>query len=212
LENGVKPFSCTEKVWDEGVLEKRAQKKSRVNNRENIVEAAIKLIGEKGVEGTSLADIAREVGISKGTLYYYYSTKNDLIFDITKEHVDKITSNIFFMIEKNKDDTSLSDTLKLLVENFLKSETRTRLHLYLIQEILSGNEDLKKRFVETYQQWFKMLEDAYFLLTSKRKELSVQARILVAIIDGLIIQASIGAGAIPLDEIIREMTRVLAEE
>ncbi len=116
------------------------------------------------------------------------------------------------MIEKNKDDTSLSDTLKLLVENLLKSETRTRLHLYLIQEILSGNEDLEKRFVETYQQWFKMLEDAYFLLTSKRKELSVQARILVAIIDGLIIQASIGAGVIPLDEIIREMTRVLVEE
>ncbi len=193
----------------EGVLQKRPEKKSRINNRENIIEAAIKLIGEKGVEGTSLADIAKEVGISKGTLYYYYSSKNDLIFDITKEHVDKVTSNIFSMIEMNRIEASLEETLKLLIGTLLKSETRTRLHLYLVQEIMSGNEDLKQRFIETYQRWFKMIQDGHFLLTSNPKELSVQARILVAIIDGLIIQNSIGAGDIPLDEIVRVTTRLL---
>lgn len=192
-------------------MEKKSVRKARVNNRDKIIETAIKLIGEKGVEGTSLADIAKDVGISKGTLYYYYSSKNDLIFDITKDHMDKISANIFSMIENKKGETSLHDTLKLLIETLLKSETRTRLHLYLIQEVLSGNEDLKERFVETYRQWFQMIQDGYSLLTSQKRELSVQARILVAIIDGLIIQGSIGAGAIPVDEIIREMTRVLDE-
>ena len=193
----------------EGVLQKKPVKKSRINNRENIIDVAIKLIGEKGVEGTSLADIAKEVGISKGTLYYYYSSKNDLIFDITKEHVDKVTANIFSMIEKNREETSLEETLKLLIGTLLKSETRTRLHLYLIQEIMSGNEDLKHRFIETYQRWFNMIQDGHLLLTSNPKELSVQARILVAIIDGLIIQGSIGTGDIPLDEIVRSITRML---
>lgn len=193
-------------------MEKKSVRKARVNNRDKIIETAIKLIGEKGVEGTSLADIAKDVGISKGTLYYYYSSKNDLIFDITKDHMDKISANIFSMIENKKGETSLHDTLKLLIETLLKSETRTRLHLYLIQEVLSGNEDLKDRFVETYRQWFQMIQDGYSLLTSQKRDLSVQSRILVAIIDGLIIQGSIGAGAIPVDEIIREMTRVLDEE
>jgi len=187
-------------------------RKARVNNRDKIIETAIKLIGERGVEGTSLADIAKDVGISKGTLYYYYSSKNDLIFDITKDHMDKITANIFSLIESKKGETSLHDTLKLLIETLLKSETRTRLHLYLIQEVLSGNENLKERFVETYRQWFQMIQEGYSLLTSQQRDLTVQARILVAIIDGLIIQGSIGAGAIPVDEIIREMTRVLVEE
>lgn len=193
-------------------MEKKSVRKARVNNRDKIIETAIKLIGERGVEGTSLADIAKDVGISKGTLYYYYSSKNDLIFDITKDHMDKISANIFSMIENKKGETSLHDTLKLLIETLLKSETRTRLHLYLIQEVLSGNEDLKERFIETYRQWFQMIQDGYSLLTSQKRELSVQARILVAIIDGLIIQGSIGTGAIPVDEIIREMTRVLDEE
>jgi AcrR family transcriptional regulator len=193
-------------------LEKKLVRKARINNRDKIIETAIKLIGEKGVEGTSLADIAKDVGISKGTLYYYYSSKNDLIFDITKDHMDKISANIFSMIENKKGETSLHDTLKLLIETLLKSETRTRLHLYLIQEVLSGNEDLKSRFIETYRQWFRMIQDGHTLLTSQKRELSVQSRILVAIIDGLIIQGAIGAGAIPVDEIIREMTRVLDEE
>lgn len=193
-------------------MEKKTVRKARVNNRDKIIETAIKLIGERGVEGTSLADIAKDVGISKGTLYYYYSSKNDLIFDITKDHMDKITANIFSLIESKKGETSLHDTLKLLIETLLKSETRTRLHLYLIQEVLSGNENLKERFVETYRQWFQMIQEGYSLLTSQQRDLTVQARILVAIIDGLIIQGSIGAGAIPVDEIIREMTRVLVEE
>lgn len=193
-------------------MEKKSVRKARVNNRDKIIETAIKLIGERGVEGTSLADIAKDVGISKGTLYYYYSSKNDLIFDITKDHMDKISANIFSMIENKKGETSLHDTLKLLIETLLKSETRTRLHLYLIQEVLSGNENLKERFVETYRQWFQMIQEGYSLLTSQQRDLTVQARILVAIIDGLIIQGSIGAGAIPVDEIIREMTRVLDEE
>lgn len=193
-------------------MEKKLVRKARINNRDKIIETAIKLIGERGVEGTSLADIAKDVGISKGTLYYYYSSKNDLIFDITKDHMDKITANIFSLIESKKEETSLHDTLKLLIETLLKSETRTRLHLYLIQEVLSGNENLKERFVETYRQWFQMIQEGYSLLTSQQRDLTVQARILVAIIDGLIIQGSIGAGAIPVDEIIREMTRVLVEE
>lgn len=190
-------------------MEKKQKRKARANNREKIIETAIKLIGEKGVEGTSLADIARNVGISKGTLYYYYSSKNDLIFDITKEHVDKISSNIFSLIEEKKLETTWQEMLRLLIENLLKSETRTRLHLYLIQEVLSGNEDLKKRFIETYSQWFSMIQEAYQLLTDKNKDLSVYARVLVAIMDGLIIQGSIGAGGIPLDEIIEIMTRVI---
>lgn len=186
-----------------------SEKKTRINNRENIIDAAIKLIGEKGVEGTSLADIAREVGISKGTLYYYYASKNDLVFDITKKHVDKVTSNIFSMMRKNKSKASIEDMLGILVETLLKSETRTRLHLYLVQEIMSGNTDLKKRFVETYRNWFKMFQEGYDLISSTPRNLSAQARLLVAIIDGLIIQNSIGIDEIPLDEIVNLIARLV---
>ena len=61
--------------------------KNKTDKQLNIIKVATELIGKKGVEKTSLADIAREAGISKGTLYYYYPTKNDirtckLVFEI----------------------------------------------------------------------------------------------------------------------------------
>lgn len=182
------------------------------NNRKKIIDAAITLFGEKGVEKTSLADIARTVGISKGTLYYYYSTKNDLIFDITKVHMEEITGGIFSIIDQKKETVSWQWLLKHLIETLLESETRTKLHLYLIQEALLGNLELKERFQKTYTQWFDMVQDAFFKTTSIEKDLSVHARLLVSFIDGLIIQSSIGLEAMPLDQAISEISKTIFDE
>lgn len=184
---------------------------AKTNNKQKIIDVALKLVGEKGVEGTSLSDIAKEVGISKGTLYYYYSTKNELIFDITEVHMNRITGGIFELIEKNKGDVSWKEMLKLLFETLLKSETRTRLHLYLIQEILSGNELLKERFTNTYMQWFGMFEEGYEIITSKQQDIRVQARIMVAAIDGFIIQSIVGAREISVDDIVEKISGIIED-
>lgn len=179
------------------------------NNRQKIIDAAIQLFGEKGVEKTSLADISKKVGISKGTLYYYYSTKNDLIFDITEVHMEKITGGIFSNIEKNKGEVTWESLLKLLIETLLKSETRTRLHLYLLQEVLLGNEELKMRFEKTYNQWFQMIQDGFTQTTSIEKDLTIHSRLLVSIIDGMIIQSSIGLASLRLDDVIFEISKTI---
>lgn len=48
--------------------------------REEIVQAAIRLFCEKGYEGTTIRDIAREVGVAEGLIYHYFPSKNDLIW------------------------------------------------------------------------------------------------------------------------------------
>lgn len=190
-------------------MKNKSERPATVNNREKIVATAIHLFGERGVDKTSLADIAREVGISKGTLYYYYSTKNDLIFDITDVHIKKITREIFSIIETNKGDVSWKEMVGLLFESLLKSETRSRLHLYLIQEVLSGNAELKDRFILTYTQWFTMVAEGYRMLTGLDLDLSAQTRVLVAVIDGLVIQTAIGMQDIPLERLLKEITKIL---
>jgi TetR/AcrR family fatty acid metabolism transcriptional regulator len=49
-----------------------------MDKREQIVQAAIKVFAEKGLEKGKIADIAREAGIGKGTVYEYFSSKEDL--------------------------------------------------------------------------------------------------------------------------------------
>jgi AcrR family transcriptional regulator len=179
------------------------------NNREKIIKATIELIGEKGVDGTSLADIARKVGISKGTLYYYYSSKNDLIFDITEVHMNQITNDIFSLIEKNAGDVSWQEMVSILFKTLLQSDTRSRLHLYLVREALSGNEALNQRFKKTYKQWFDLVEDGYFKITSDAKDLSAQSRLFVAVIDGFVIQTMLGVDDFDIEKTVRLLSQII---
>jgi AcrR family transcriptional regulator len=48
------------------------------NNREAILEAALTVFAGHGFHATSLDDIARAAGVTKGTLYWYFKRKEDL--------------------------------------------------------------------------------------------------------------------------------------
>jgi len=190
-------------------LVQKKKRSSKTDNKSKILKSAIRLIGENGVEGTSLSDIAKDVGISKGTLYYYYSTKSDIVFDITDIHMSRVTENIFGLIEKNKGDVSWTEMLKILFTTLLKSETRTRLHIYLIREILSGNEKLRDQFQTTYNNWFKMVEEGYLMITGDKKDISGEARSLVAVLDGYVIQTILGLSEVNVDDTIETLSRII---
>ena len=58
-------------------------------NLEEIIAAAAKVFQTKGYHAATVQDIADAVGILKGSLYYYISTKEDLLFWLLEEvHVD----------------------------------------------------------------------------------------------------------------------------
>ena len=50
-----------------------------VNKYESVVEASIRLINEKGLEGASVNKIAKKAGVSVATLYIYFEDKEDMI-------------------------------------------------------------------------------------------------------------------------------------
>lgn len=47
--------------------------------RERLAAAAAQVLHEKGVEQTTLADIARAADVPVGNVYYYFKTKNELV-------------------------------------------------------------------------------------------------------------------------------------
>lgn len=54
-----------------------------IEKRQQIAECAIKLFLKQGVQGTSMRDIAKALGISVASLYYYFESKNDIIDMVT---------------------------------------------------------------------------------------------------------------------------------
>ena len=53
--------------------------------RQEILEAAAGVFHAKGYKATSIQDIADAVGILKGSLYYYITSKEDLLFEILED-------------------------------------------------------------------------------------------------------------------------------
>lgn len=181
----------------------KQERKNQINDtRQNILDAASKLIAQKGVKDTSLADISREVGISKGTLYYYYSSKDDIIFDITDIHLKKMTAELLSWLKNIEDDANPKEILMVVFERILSNETRGKLHLYLISDAVIGNNALKERFIARYKEWRITLEDGTRMVLKDRKvNYQVISHIILAVLDGFTIQRMLGVKNLPLKDI-----------
>ena len=62
--------------------EKQPRVVDRRNREADVLEAAIEVFYAKGYDGASIQDVADIVGVLKGSLYHYISSKEDLLFRI----------------------------------------------------------------------------------------------------------------------------------
>ncbi|WP_406864356.1 TetR/AcrR family transcriptional regulator [Streptomyces sp. HUAS MG47] len=64
---------------------RRGRPPATVNGRtapERLLDAALQLFAEKGFEGTSVQDVVRAAGVTKGAMYHYFASKDDLLHEI----------------------------------------------------------------------------------------------------------------------------------
>lgn len=58
--------------------------------KEKITEESIRLFEKKGFSETSIQEIVDALGVTKGTFYYYFSNKEELLMDIHLGYIDGI--------------------------------------------------------------------------------------------------------------------------
>jgi len=64
------------------------------DRRSQILRIATELFREKGYHGTSLEDIADRVGFTKPAIYYYFDSKEDLLFSIVEGVVSRALERV----------------------------------------------------------------------------------------------------------------------
>ncbi|WP_059050695.1 TetR/AcrR family transcriptional regulator [Paenibacillus senegalimassiliensis] len=67
----------------------RVSKEAEVRKNE-ILDAADQLFGQKGFDGTSTNDILQQVGIARGTLYYHFKSKEDIMDALIERYSDRL--------------------------------------------------------------------------------------------------------------------------
>ena len=77
--------------------------------KRKIFETSMELFAKKGYEATSIEEITSVVGVAKGTLYYHFSTKEEIFYFLVEEgmkllrnSIDIKTSNLENSIDKLK--------------------------------------------------------------------------------------------------------------
>jgi AcrR family transcriptional regulator len=184
-------------------MDTRKRLKRQSNRKARIIDAASRLVVERGMEDVSLTAIARAAGISKGTLYYYYATKAALVFDIAEKHVRDITDVIFELIETGGPQTNPEALIGLLFQKHKSNHIRMRLHLNLVGQAMNGNDDLKKRYQETYAYWHARALEALARLFPAYDDRETLAHLLITIIDGLNVQTMLGVDTVSVNDLAR---------
>lgn len=165
-----------------------------MNGKQKIIEAAGKVISEQGLNNATVRLIAEAAGTSTGAIYYYYSSKEEMLadlFDLNSDYLSKPFLNLPRGEKLEKEELAvLFDKL----EEYYQSIDRTRLSLFLAQEAMLGNEDLNQRFQCWYKEWIDRIQQCIdpsssLYRTGFSREMAV---LLMAAIDGLTLQYLLG--------------------
>jgi AcrR family transcriptional regulator len=85
--------------------------------KEKITEKSIQLFDQKGFSETSIQDIVDSLGVTKGTFYYYFSSKEELLMDIHIRYIDDMLANQHEILADES--TSSKDKLLAIVQMLL---------------------------------------------------------------------------------------------
>ena len=106
--------------WIDGMPKVSEEHKSKV--KEKIIKAAIKNFSKTGFANTKMDDIAKTADVSKGTLYLYFQSKEDLFESICK-------SNLQIMIDTRsgllQNPIRIKRDLGIFYDNYLKALQET---------------------------------------------------------------------------------------
>ena len=69
-------------------------KTSRPPVKERLLHVATRLFARHGFEGTSVQDIVDAAGVTKGAMYHYYGSKDDLLYEVYHQLLSMQTSHL----------------------------------------------------------------------------------------------------------------------
>lgn len=70
--------------------------------REHILHTAAKVLAERGFARTDVAEIARRVGVAKGSIYNYFSSKEDLYLHVCRDGMQRSRQAVYGQLDSKK--------------------------------------------------------------------------------------------------------------
>jgi len=163
--------------------------------REAILDVAAGLFLARGVDAVSLQDIAAAARLSKGTLYYYYPTKESLVLELAHANTERITDAIFSWVDSLARGDAVQDALTQLVETLCTDGCFSGLHIVLLSHAAMGNAELRRLFAASYREWTVMFEVGILKMQPQdAAQIRMKSGMLFTMLSGCALQNQSGVG------------------
>ncbi len=127
------------------------------NKRDEILNEAAKLFRRKGFSGTSMQDIASAVGILKGSIYYHFTSKNEIFREVLNKGISPLLKKAEFVVGKK---IAPRQMLCELIENHVNYIMENDFSLVIFfqeKEKISAIET--KEYIESRNRYEKIFKD-----------------------------------------------------
>jgi len=162
------------------------------------MDAALELFANEGYHNTSISKIARSAGISKGLMYNYFDSKEDLIAAIFEEGM----STMFDFFDPDKDGVLTTDEFDFFVnrafDTLIENPTYWKLYFSIMMQPV-----IYEMVQERYQQ--VIMESLQLLLEYYKKQgvedPESEAMLFGALMDGIGINYLLNPEMFPFDKV-----------
>jgi len=182
-----------------------ANEQIRTAAKEKIRSAAIDVFVKKGFHSSSIEDVAKSAGISKGLLYNYFKGKTDLLAELVQNRIDEIRSVMEAAIELPSPKEQLQFIADHSLRNVAERPEAYRFYLHLQthpkeDEVVSHYSQLLK---DEMLRQSKVQIEIFRKLHAKHPEL--ESLCFSTALHGIMFMYSSYPNGIPLEELKREL-------
>lgn len=154
------------------------------SNREKILKAAAALFASKGFEGTSVRNIAEKSGISVPGMFYYFPSKEMILYQIMTSFMDNAYKKIMEIYGSDIDPTEkLSEVCKFYVEQYAGHKNELTI---LVSEMKSLDSIHRKICIEKERDYVKALKSLLEDLDERNQLKPINHSILAFIFFGMV--------------------------
>lgn len=135
----------------------------KINVKEKIVDAALIAFTKYGYDRTRMDDIADAAKVSKGKLYLYFKSKEELFYAISERNITELKEQLSTLFSMKEDVISNAE---YFYESFHRNKTTTDLEKVFFEIIAESSRNPKLRKM-LYEQRLKIFEIVTEYLNSK---------------------------------------------
>jgi AcrR family transcriptional regulator len=170
-----------------------APRKLEGEKAQRIIEAMRTSVGKRGAAGSTFDVVAREAGVSRGLLHYYFGSKEQLLVEVVRSDCDARVAALEEQLAAAASADEIVAVLVQTLEAFVADEPGVQALLYEMLSASRRSEEIRAELAELYRRWRSQLADA---LREKQREGVVEldgdpeaiASLLFALGDGMGLQ------------------------